>query len=560
MVRSVVRHYLFALALVGCHHDTRLPPGVPSPKLASIVLVGGDVKTMDPDHPHATAVAIAGTQIVAVGEDKAIRAMVGPTTKVIDLGGRTVTPGMVDAHCHLYGLGIDMENVSVRALPTEADTVKVVVDAAVTRPANEWLIGRGWDQNRWPGQQFPTKATLDAISDRPVMLKRIDGHAIWVNSIALKAAGITKDTKDPAGGKIVRDKTGEPTGVLVDNATDLVEAKVPEPDEAQRQRRIERAIDKAIATGITGVHEMGIDEATAEVYRKLDRTRTLPLRVYAYMSGDASKPERFATPPAAATPHFAMRGVKFFADGALGSRGARLYADYDDDKGNRGLWVTEPAQLAKGVDAAIAGGWQVAIHAIGDAAIGAVLDAYLASNAAHPGDHRSRIEHTQVIAPADVKRMADAHAIASMQPTHATSDMPWAEARVGKTRILGAYAWRTMFDNKIPLASGSDFPVEDVGPLLGIYASVTRQDANGKPEGGWYPKQRMTLDEAIAGFTSGAAFAEFAEGTRGVIAVGKTADLTIFDRALAADKSLLETKADYTIVDGEVRYHRQGAK
>jgi len=518
------------------------------------VLWGGDIQTMDSSTPHATAVAIAGDKIIAVGNDEWVRGFAGPTTKLIDLHGASVTPGLTDAHCHLYSLGLDLESVSVRALPSEADVVKVIADAAKTRPAGEWLIGRGWDQNRWPGQQFPTHATLDAIADRPVLLRRVDGHAAWVNARALAAAKITKATPDPKGGKILRDAAGEPTGVLIDNAQALVDSVVPAASAAVRERRIRAAAQKAIAVGLTGVHEMGIEQETADVYKKLAAANQLPLRVYAFLLGDPGHLDQVRVGPGSPVGWFQMRGVKYFADGALGSRGARLYAEYDDDKGNKGLWVTDPQQLAAAVDVAVGSGWQTAIHAIGDAAIGAVLDAYLAAERKHPGEHRLRIEHTQVIAPDDIPRMVEARAIASMQPTHATSDMPWAEKRIGAARIQGAYAWRTLMDKGIPLASGSDFPVEEVSPLLGIYASVTRQDAQGNPPGGWYPQQRMTLEEAIAGFTRGAAYAEFAEATRGIIAPGYAADLTVYDRPLAADKTLLETRIHLTIVGGKIMY------
>ena len=515
---------------------------------------------MDPANPRAQAVAIAGGQISALGTTAEVMKQAGSQTQRIDLAGATVTPGLIDAHCHLYGLGVDLESVSVRGEPSEAETVALVADAAKQRPATEWLIGRGWDQTRWPGQQFPTKATLDAaVSDRPVILRRVDGHAIWVNSKALAAAGITKQTKDPAGGKILRGKGGEPTGVLVDNATDLVDAKVPPATLEVRERRIKLATQVALQAGITAVHEMGIDDDTAAVYTKLANANALPLRVYAYLAGDPSPAglARLATKPAPPAGHFTMRGVKFFADGALGSRGARLYKPYDDDSKNSGLWVTEPKQLATAIDTAVANGWQVAIHAIGDAGVGAVLDGYVAATKKHPGDLRLRVEHTQIIAPDDIAKMIETHAIASMQPTHATSDMRWAEARVGKQRILGAYAWRTMLDKRIPLAAGSDFPVEEVSPILGIYAAVTRQDADAKPDGGWYPAQKLSLVEAIAAFTSGAAYAEGAEATRGKIVVGKPADLTVFDRTLAADKSLLTTRARLTIVDGTIVYRDQ---
>lgn len=547
------------LALVGaCGAGASTVPGASSSQAPGVdlVLLGGDVRTMDAARPRVEALAIGGGKIVALGTTAEIAALAGPATRRIELAGGTVTPGLIDAHCHLYGLGVDQDAVSVRALPSEGATVEVVAAAAAQRPRGEWLLGRGWDQNRWPQQAFPTRASLDArVADRPVLLRRVDGHAIWVNSKALALAGVTRSTPDPAGGKIVRDARGQPTGVLIDNAIALVDDKVPEATPAMRERRIRTAAQLAIAAGITGVHEMGIEDATAAVYAKLAADGALPLRVYAFYAGDATRPERLRTPPAPAVGRFVMRAVKFFADGALGSRGARMFAPYDDEPDSRGLWVTEPAVLAAGVKVAVDHGWQVGIHAIGDAAIGSVLDAYQA--AARP-ELRLRVEHAQVIAPADVARMMEVKAIASMQPTHATSDMPWAEARVGADRIQGAYAWRTMLDRGIPLAAGSDFPVEEVAPLLGIYAAVTRQDASGAPAGGWYPAQRLTLDEAIAAFTTGAAYAEGAEASRGVLAVGRAADVTVFDRALAPDRSLLDTRVSYTIVDGEVVYAREG--
>jgi predicted amidohydrolase YtcJ len=533
-------------------------PVDPGPReAADVVMVGGDVWTMDPQRPRAEAVAWRGDKIIGVGTTAEIRALAGPSTRTIELRGRSVTPGLVDAHAHLYGLGADLENVSLREATSEAVAVALVAAAAKERPAGQWLLGRGWDQNDWPGQKFPTRAALDAaVSDRPVVLTRIDGHATWVNSVALRTGGVTKATRDPAGGKILRDAKGEPTGVLIDAAMGLVSSKQPPATTEHRERRIRAAAAAVIATGLTGVHEMGIDEETAEVYRQLAAAGQLPLRVYAYLSAPA-RLERYATPPLPPTGRFAMRGVKLYADGALGSRGARLYAPYADDPKNLGLWRTDPATIHKAVEAAVAGGWQLAIHAIGDGAVGGVIDAFLAAQQKHPGDHRMRIEHTQVIAPQDVPKMAAARAIASMQPTHATSDMPWAEARLGPQRVLGAYAWRTLMEHKIPIASGSDFPVEEVPPILGLYAAVARQDAKGAPAGGWYPAQRMTLSEAIDSFTRGAAYAERAEASRGMLAVGRQADVTVFSGPLAPDRSLLDLRADYTVVDGEIVFQRE---
>jgi hypothetical protein len=548
-----------ALAAVGC--GPRVIYDIGRDMHAEIVLLGGDLHTMDPAAPHATALAVNHSMISVIGDDATVRAEIGPHTLVIELHGKTVTPGLVDAHAHLYQLGSELEQVSVRALGSAEETARVAAAAARDRPPTEWLIGGGWDQNRWPGQQFPTRASLDAaISDRAVMLERIDGHAIWVNGIALRAAGVTAATPDPAGGKILRDGHGEPTGVFIDNAMQLVTRAIPIVAPAVRARRIRAAAQLASSLGLTGVHEMGIDDATIDVYRDLDRRGELPLRVDAFLRGEPAKAAELRTraPDRAEFGRFHLRGVKFFADGALGSRGARLRADYVDDPGNRGLWVTEPAALTAAIDAAVAGGWQVAVHAIGDAAIGAVLDAYAAARHAHPGDHLLRVEHVQVISADDVARMAALHVIASMQPTHATSDMPWAEARVGAERIVGAYAWRTMLDHHITLAFGSDFPVEEPSPLRGIYAAVTRQDGDGLPAGGWYPAQRLTLDEAIAAFTVGAADAiGEPPGHHGVLAVGRPADLTIYDRPLTPDRGLLEARPELTIVDGRVEYRHQ---
>ncbi len=530
-------------------------PGATTP--AELVLRGGELYTMDAARPRASAVAIRGGKIAAVGSDAEVSAWIGEGTKIVELGGGTVTPGLVDAHCHISGLAADLQRVSVRGQASEEAVAQVVAQAAAGRAAGEWILGRGWDQNRWPGQKFPTKKSLDAaLPDRPVALERIDGHAMWLNSAALAKAGITSKTADPKGGKIVRDAKGQPTGVLIDNATALADRAIPPPSLEMQERWLRQALEVVSALGLTGAHEMGIGEETASVYRKLAAAGELPLRIHAFLAAPEQPEQLHGVPPRPATGRFALRGVKFFADGALGSRGARLYADYSDERGNRGLWVTEPAALEHAVEAAVGGGWQVAVHAIGDAGIGAALDAFAAAQRIHPGDHRMRIEHVQVIDPRDLQRMTGAGVIASMQPTHATSDMGWAQARLGAKRIAGAYAWRTMLEHEIPFAAGSDFPVEDPNPMLGIYSAVTRQDAAGAPAGGWMAAQRLTLDEAIAGFTSGAAYAEGAEAQRGVIAVGRDADLTVFAAQLAPDQTLLTVPVRMTIVEGKVEFQR----
>jgi predicted amidohydrolase YtcJ len=530
---------------------------VPAPHAqATLVLVGGEVYTNDPARPRAAAVAVRGNRIVEVGDDAAVRALIGPDTRVVELGGRTVTAGLVDGHCHLYGLGMAHDKVALKGSASEAEAVARVAAAAASRPAGEWIEGRGWDQNPWGGA-FPTRASLDAaLGDRPAALTRVDGHALWVNGAALRLAGITRATPDPAGGKILRDAHGEPTGVLVDNATGLVEQHIPVASAEVRERRIRTAAAEAVAAGLTGVHEMGIDDATVAVYRELARKGELPLRVNAYLEGSAAIVEKLgerALEPDDGDGYFALIGVKLFADGALGSRGAALAADYTDDPGNRGLWVTPPDELKRLVGLATAAGWQVATHAIGDAATHATVEAYEAAIAASPGsDLRLRVEHAQVMQADDIPRMGRLKIIASMQPTHATSDLPWAEQRIGSERIRGAYAWRTMLDAGALVVAGSDFPVEETAPTFGLYAAVTRQDVDGQPAGGWYPEQKLTLDEAVYAFSGAPAIAGFVEERRGRVQAGMVADLTVFDRTLEAGRGLLEAKAAMTIVGGEI--------
>jgi predicted amidohydrolase YtcJ len=485
-----------------------------------------------------------------------VRALIGPRTRVVELKGRTVTPGLVDAHCHLYGLGIALETLSLRGQKSPGAISLLVAEAAKTRPEGEWIRGRGWDQNLFTPAEFPGHAPLDAAAPKhPVALFRIDGHALWANAVAMRAAGVHRATPDPPGGKILRDAAGEPTGVFIDHAMSLIEAKMPPDPPAVRARRILKAADLAVSLGLTGVEEMGIDDETVSVYRSLASEGRLPLRVYAYLSGEGridSLPSRKPDIDRDGTAMFVLRGVKLFADGALGSRGAALLAPYDDDRGNTGLLLMPPEELRRAAEVAAKSGFQVAVHAIGDRANRIVLDAFEAAGQGKAKDLRFRVEHAQVVALEDIGRFAKLGVIASMQPTHATSDMPWAEARVGPSRIRGAYAWRSILTTGAHIAFGSDFPVEEPSPLLGIYAAVTRQDTKGNPPSGFHPEERLTLDEALRAFTVEPAYAAFVEGHRGVLGRGFVADLTVFDRALTADKGVLEARADMVIVGGRV--------
>jgi hypothetical protein len=566
--RSISRSGLLISCLAGCGGHGSSAPTTSLPLVTSeerpgandgvdYVVSAAQILTNDPDHPTAEAIAIDGDTIVAVGTVEALKPMIGVGTKRIELGKLAISPGLVDAHGHLYGLGLALDGIDLKGATTEAAAVDAVNAGASRFGATEWITGRGWDQTRFPKAAWPSRSTLDAaFPGRAIYLRRVDGHAAWVSSTALAAAHITAATKDPAGGKIMRDAKGNPTGILVDNALDLIENVMPAPTPEIRERRIRAAAQIAIADGLTGVDEMGIEPETADVYAHLAASNQLPLHVYAFLDG--TKPAtiaRIATPPGPPVGRFTLRGVKYFADGALGSRGARLYKPYADEPKSSGLWVTTPDQLAANTNLAVSQGWQVAVHAIGDAAVGAVLDGFLAAQTkAGRTDQRLRVEHAQIVRPDDFEKFIKSHAIASMQPTHATSDMRWAEQRIGGTRIRSAYAWRQVLKRDIPLAFGSDFPIEDVSPLLGIYAAVTRQDANGQPADGWYRDQSVTFPEALAAFTSGAAYAQFEDATRGRIAPGFKADLTVYAAPLAGDISLLKNKVVATIVDGDVVY------
>ena len=485
---------------------------------------------------------VVGTQVMGQ--------FIGEKTHIIELGGRTVVPGLVDGHAHLYGLGASLENISLRGYDSEEKAAAAVAEAAKLRPGDDWLVGRGWDQNLWTPQEFPTKGSLDAVvANRPVAVRRVDGHALWANSKAIGIAGITRKTRDPVGGKILHDARGEPTGVFIDTAMDLVESKIPAPSPEVIERRILAAAAVAVEKGLTGVHEMGIGDATIAVYRKLATEGRLPLRVYAFLSYQAGVLETLPTRERILDEggRFTLRAVKVYADGALGSRGAALLAPYSDDAKNSGHMITSAEEIAEVVKVAAAAGWQVGVHAIGDRANRVALDAFeKVIEADRMRNPRFRVEHAQVVAPEDLSRFGELGVIASMQPTHCTSDMPWAEERVGAERVKGAYAWRRVKDLGGHILGGSDFPIEGVSPLLGIYAAVTRQDVDGHPADGWYPDQRLTLFEAVQAFTYEPAYASFTEAER------DRADLTVFDRPLAADRSLLETKVELTLVGGNV--------
>lgn len=531
------------------------------------LLTAKTIRTVDTNVSSATAMVYDDSgKILALGDAATLRAKY-PKAKTLDVGDATVIPGMIDAHGHLLSLGTTHLRPNLTGTNSKAEIVGKLVDFVrkMDLPKGAWLVGRGWDQNRWTEKQFPTAADLDeAFPDRPVWMRRIDGHAAWANSAALKL--VKRDlsgTWQPEGGRIERDASGKPTGVFVDGAMDLVESLIPDSDPATMEKALKLGMQDMVANGLTGVHDAGVSLSEMRLYMKLADRNELPVRITAWADGDGAALDWLCSNGLYQHPsqRLKMRTVKLYADGALGSRGAALLKDYSDDHGNMGLLVTKPDDLLRIVEKARRCKVQVATHAIGDRGNRIVIDTYakVLGTAAASTDHRWRVEHAQVVELGDIARFAPLHLIASMQPTHATSDMPWAEDRVGSARIQGAYAWRKMRDSSVPLAFGSDFPIESVDPRLGLYAAATRMDTDGKPVGGWLPQEKVTAFEALRGFTLGAAYAGFAEGSVGSLSVGKRADFVVLaeDPLVVPVESLKSLKVLRTYVDGREVYRAE---
>lgn len=480
-----------------------------------------------------------------------------PHAQVVDGGGKTLLPGLIDAHGHVIELGF----VATQVFLYDAESLEQAQDRirsyAKANPDRAWLLGGGWNQVTWKLGRFPTAGELDAaVSDRPAVLSRVDGHAQWLNTKALQAAGITRDTKDPVGGRIERNAQGDPSGVLVDKAMDLAEQAVPKPTDADRRAAATAALAHLNSVGLTSVGDAGDTAAGIALYKDLADQRLLTVRIYAMI---ADTGEDFMAlsknGPLIGYGHdrLTVRAVKLFADGALGSRGAALLAPYSDQPNQRGLLFMSDEEMEGKIETALKAGYQVNVHAIGDAANTQVLDSFEAAYRVVGGRQlRNRIEHAQVVALSDIPRFKQLDLIASMQPTHATSDKNMAEDRIGKQRIKGAYAWRSFLNQGTRIAGGSDFPVESDNPFFGLHAAVTRTDHAGLPVGGWHPEQAMTLLEAFRAFTLDAAYAQHEEKTLGSLEPGKWADFILIDRDLfkIAPADIWKIKVEQTWVGG----------
>ncbi|WP_371186173.1 amidohydrolase [Thalassotalea maritima] len=480
-----------------------------------------------------------------------------PTFTVIDGANKTMLPGLIDAHGHVLSYGQSLLQADLVNSESAQIAAARVNKYAMKNSQLSWLLGRGWNQEQWPSKQFPSAATLDSlIADRPVVLQRIDGHAIWVNSKAMQMAGVNADTKDIDGGEIIRDSDGKPTGVFIDNAMDLVYRKIPQLSMHEQQYALKTAMQDLARQGLTSVHDAGIDSNNIQAFKSLNRNNDMLIRVNAMLGAfDADWHQHLKLGP-----YYDEQGmlqinsVKISADGALGSRGAALLADYTDKPHHRGLLLHNEEQLKQLIQTSMQAGFQVNTHAIGDRANKLVLDHYQTLiEQTNSQALRHRIEHAQVLQLADLQRFSEHNIIASMQATHATSDKNMAEDRLGSERIRGAYAWRSLLDKGVIIASGSDFPVEPANPFFGLHAAVTRQDRDDQPSNGWYANERMDLIEAFNSFTMAAAYAGHQEHLIGSLEAGKKADFIFIDQDIfSIDKqNIWRTKVLATYINGK---------
>jgi predicted amidohydrolase YtcJ len=562
-------------------------------RAASLVLFNGKIFTADARGTIAEAVAIEGARIVAVGASRDIRARYRGA-RAIDLRGRLVTPGFNDAHIHFLGGGLSLLRVELMGAQTLAEAKRRVAARVAEVKPGAWILGRGWDHTLWGGE-WPTRADLDEVApNNPVFLQRVDGHVSWANTLALQQAGVTRETTAPAGGEILRDGAGQPTGILKETAAGLVGRVVPEPTRAEKLEGIGRALNEARRYGITSVQDSVSGYDTLALYRELLAADKLTVRVAEWLDFNQPveelKRERAEFAALKIDPlRIRISALKGYVDGTLGSRTAAMLAPFSDDPHNSGIPRRPPEELTRMIVERHKEGFQITLHAIGDRANRMALDGFAAAigqplagaaalganltvskvsadirnpatgriQAASPFRHR--IEHAQVVAPTDFARFRALGVIASMQPSHAISDKRWAQDRLGEYRVLGAYSWHTMLAHGVHVPFGTDWPVEPINPYLGLYAAVTRQSVEGDPAGGWWPEERLSMADAIRCYTAESAYASFEEKEKGQLAPGMLADLVVHTKDLLTIKpeEILRTEADLTIFNGRVVYERK---
>jgi predicted amidohydrolase YtcJ len=548
-----------------------------------VLLENGVIWTGDPVRPWADSLVVEGDRLGGVGirEDAALRT---PGARRVDLEGAFVCPGLVDAHAHILGYGRGRSRIDLTGARSLHEALGRVERGVASRQEGRgkslWVRGRGWDQNHWLEERFPTRHDLDPIAaDVPIVLTRVDGHAFWVNTRALSLAGITRNAAEPPGGRILRDADGEPSGILIDDAMELLARVLPEEGREENREAIGRAMPLLARAGLTGVHDMGMRAPEAAAYREMAEEDALPIRVYgALLADDPDLARILASGPdmdwIGGT--FRLGMVKFFMDGALGSRGAALLAPYRDDPGNTGILRLDADSLERMLESVLQHGFQCAVHAIGDRGNRIALEVWQRVRQRRPESSRGRpvpeaalswigkvpallppfrLEHAQVLCPEDLHRLGSLGILASMQPGHCTSDMPWAPDRLGPDRLPGAYAWRSVLDQGVVLAAGSDFPVESPEPLRGLYAAVTRKPADGS-HAAWSPEERLGREEALAAYTAAPAYASGDLHRLGTLTPGKLADFVVFDRNLVTcdPEALLEARALLTVVNGRVAW------
>ena len=538
---------------------TMTAPALAAGQTADLVLRGGRV-WMGKGLAEGAAIAIRGDRVLAVGDESLIRSVTGSATKLIELGGRLVVPGFNDAHVHFLDGGFGLLSVDLRPARDEADFAKRIGDYAKTLPRGSWILQGNWDHEAWPTKALPTRRSIDSVTpDNPVYVSRLDGHMALANSLAMKLAGITRDTKDPDGGTIVRDAQGEPTGILKDNAQELMSAAIPEASREMNLRAARAALREAARVGVTTIQDNSAVDALA-TYQALRASGELTARFYVWRYIQSLAPlQQAGIRTGLGDDWIRLGALKILADGSMGAGTAAFFEPYADDPTTSGLLLYPVAELETMIRDADLAGFQLAVHAIGDRANSLVLDAFeKAVRLNGPRERRFRIEHAQVVREEDLARYQALGVIASIQPSHCIDDMHWAEKRIGRERCQRAYRFRSFTSRGIPVAFGTDWFVEPLDPRLGLYAAVTREFTEGGPAGGWFPGEKIGLEDALDLYTRGSAYAEFAEGVKGTLAPGKLADLVVFKRDIfkVPPREILTTPVDLTIVGGRVVFER----